>query len=148
MLRGNVAKGAIAGFIAGLVPLVINFSARRMGWATLVWADFAAALSLGRRAASTIEHAYTVGVVFWWLTLLGAVFALLLVKLPNENRLLLGWLYSTSIWFGSYGAGVVFHTSHRGSVGLSTALTHFVAASSWGIALPLVLNWLEGKCTT
>jgi hypothetical protein len=148
MLRGRVAKGALAGLIASLVPLVINYSARHMGWSELVWADFAAAFALGRRATSILEHVYTMGVVFWWLLLLGVVFALLLARLPHENHLLVGWLYSTLIWFASYTMGVVLHSPQIGPIGLGTALTHLASATSWGIALPLVLNWLYARCAT
>ena len=148
MLRGRVAKGALAGLIASLVPLVINYSARHMGWSELVWADFAAAFALGRRATSILEHVYTMGVVFWWLSLLGAVFALLLARLPHENHLLVGWQYSTLIWFASYTMGVILHLPRIGPIGLGTALTHLASATSWGIALPLVLNWLYARCAT
>lgn len=148
MLTGRVAKGAAAGVIAGLVPFAINYLSLYMGWATLVWADFAAIFALGRHSSGTIEHVYAIGAVFWWLSLLGAVYALLAAKLPNENSLLVGWLYSTSIWFASYAMTVMFHISQIGAIQLGTALTHFASASSWGIALPLVLNWLDSRSST
>ena len=61
----RLLNGFIAGVIAGVIPVIINFIGRALELTTLVWADFMAVFVIGSRPETTVELPTPLSLVFF-----------------------------------------------------------------------------------
>lgn len=92
-MKDRFFNGFVAGIISGVVPLVINFGCKALGWSTLVWADFMGTFMLGRMPEGTAETIYFAVVQFVFLGVLGAIFALVLPIITSARHLFKGVVF-------------------------------------------------------
>lgn len=144
-MRDRFARGLVAGIAAGVVPMIINHGAYALNLNSLRWADFMGKFLLGTTPVSPAEIALTVLAEFILLGLFGAFFSLLTPHLSSVNYWVKGLAFGAFIWLFSYFITNMFRLPGLMRVPVKTVITHLCAGLLWGLALSVVLNWLDHK---
>ncbi len=144
-MRDRFTRGLIAGIIAGIAPFIINFGAKFLNISNLVWSDFLGKFLLGKQPDGIAELVFTITVQFLLLGVMGIFFAFLLPLLSSQYYLLKGAVYGSVIWFCTYSLTFIFQLPGLEAIPINTAITHLISGILWGLALGIVLNWLDDR---
>lgn len=145
-LNDRFVQGLIAGICGGISSLAWGmFSRYVLRFTTMLYADFAAALVYGQKAANLPEKLFSHFVVFMFFGLDGILFAFLLKAINRKNLLLKGLFWGGLIWFISYVITLLFKVPGLLKVPFRTAVSQLIGGLIWGATTALVLNYLEDK---
>jgi len=145
MIRDRFTRGFVAGTIAGIPTVAINFGAYYLNLTILLWTDFMGLFTYGRKPAAALELIFSLLALFFFLGLLGAIMAYLLALLSSGNYLFKGWIFGVSIWFAAFALAHLFGVRELQLIPPLTAATNFIAASVWGLLLALTLAWADNR---
>ncbi len=144
-MKDRFSNGFASGVVAGLVPLIINYSSRALGLSTLVWADFMGLFILGRRPDAVSEWALTILLQFALLGILGGVFALVLPAISSQRRIFKGAVFGAAVWFVLFALPSLLQMGQLEATATNTAVSNLIGALLWGMALAHVLGWIDNR---
>ena len=144
-MTDRFTNGFLTGFLSAFVPFVFNFGSRALGFSTLVWSDFMGLFILGRRPENTLELIYTICLQFRFLSILGSLFPLILTLISSKRYIFKGALYGITIWFILFSLPNLLQISGLGRIPLKTAISNFLGALLWGIALSFILKKIDRR---
>ncbi len=138
-------RGFISGVIAGILPLIFNFTAFTLNFTTVRWAGFAGIFLFGHKPHSLGEEIFAVIAVFFFLGLLGIIFSLLIPFLSRENLLLKSSVFGLTVWFASFAITFLFQLPDLEDLPLLTVITNFISAILWGLTLGVTFDRLTNR---
>ncbi|EEG79074.1 hypothetical protein [Dethiobacter alkaliphilus] len=147
MMKDRFSNGFLAGFLAGIVPVVINFSGRALDLTTIVWSDFIALFIFGSMTTEgAAELVFAVSVLTVFLGVLGGIFArYILPSLNSQRHLFKGLLFGTTSWILFFSIPYLFQLPDLDEVALKSAMTNFISASLWGLTMAYILKRIDNK---
>ena len=144
-LRDRLARGFVAGLIAGVAMNVLSHIFFNLGWAELRFLDWAGVMIYGYRPETFSEAAFAQLAQLIFVGVLGVIFAYLIPLLTSRNYHLRGWLFSSLIWFSLYGITLLFDVKTTIPLNVGTAVSDLIGASVYGLTLAEVLRLLDHK---
>jgi len=146
-LNDRLTQGFLAG-VVGWVPEAL-FTLPMYGIFHLVklrYLDYAAILAWGNSPQGLVQSLFAEFVVIIFLGFLGILFTMLIKIVFSDNFVFKGWLFGAVFWFAIFSIFAFFKI--KGIVGVvdfKTAFFNLVGASIWGIAMTLVLLFLNRR---
>ncbi len=142
-MKDRFSNGFIAGFAGGVVPLVFNIVTRALGFTTILWEDYMGVFMVGRRPGDMAEHVFFSVVQFFFLGVLGIIFALILPYISSKRHLFKGAIYGITIWYILYSMPYLLRLPDLDVAPLKTAIVNSIAAVLWGISLAFILKRID-----
>ncbi|MCK8818070.1 hypothetical protein MWH28_11945 [Natroniella sulfidigena] len=144
-MRDRFTRGLIAGVIAGLPSLLFNIGAYTLNFTNLLWGDFMGVFLFGDRPVGVAEVVFSSIAQALFLGGLGIIFVFLLPLISSQHYLLKSSIYGLAIWFISFAIPFLFQLPKLADVELQTVISNFISGLLWGLALGIVLNWLDDR---
>lgn len=146
-LRDRFTRGIVAGLIGGIPTVAINQGSYYLKLSSLRYLDFVSLMIFSNLPKSRGEAWFAFFVMWAFFGVLGSVFALLVPVIKSGNLILKGVIFGGSVWFLSYAVTVLFKVSELQNIPLNNAVSNFIGATIWGLALGFAFGWLNGKQT-
>lgn len=145
-LNDRLTRGLLAGMVAGFPSLAWGlFSKHVLHFTTLLYSDFAAILTYGKKAETISGQLFSQLVVFMFWGLGGIVFAYLVRYVTSKNLILKGFLWGAMVWFLSYVITVLYKVPGILIIPLKTAVSQLIGGLIWGGFLAVCFNYLDQK---
>lgn len=145
-LNDRFAKGFVAGLFAGIIMNIVDhFGHHIFKFPAPRFIDWAAVLIYGHISANLSETVFAQIGQLLFASLVGIVFAYLTFTTTSKNLFLKGWVWATTVWFGTYALTILFKLPGLTKINLGIAILHFIAASVYGLALAAALQWLDNR---
>ena len=148
-MEDRFIRGSIAGFIAGSVMSIISFiltGLLKFGEDFLF--DYAGEMLYGAAPSTPVEVPIAIFAHIVWTTFLGILFAYLTLIIGSSYILFKGWLFSLSLWFFLYAAGIMFEVPLLKYNTASTVASHLITATIFGLLLAVILQKLDNRIKT
>lgn len=145
-MKDKIVPGFFAGLLAGIAMNLIDWSGNLLGIYKERLLDWASVAIYSRLSLNIFEAIFAQLIQLFFAGFLGAFFLVILLKLPTKNLLMTGWIYGVLVWFGLYSVSVSLRLPHLHLMehSFSSVVSHFIAASIYGLVLSLVLNkWIH-----
>lgn len=140
-IQERVLRGFVAGFLAGLVMMVVDQGAVFFKLSTLGYDQWASVFSFGHLPHTIWERVLGQGGHVVFCAFMGLVYALLVQS--ESNSLGKGMIWGLFIWLSSYWISVLFKVDQLYPRTIGTVLADFLTALVFGWSLSKAYRWLE-----
>ena len=147
-MKDRFTIGFLSGILAGVPTHIFIWGAYYLHLTTLRWVDFMGIFVYGKKPVILGETLLGVVSMYFFVGLLGIVFAFIIPKITSKNYLLKGVVFSLFVWFLAYVVAQLFKVPELLHIPLKTTLSHFIGATIWGLSLGYALNWLGNRIKT
>ena len=145
-MEDRLTRGFSAGVVGGLLMNLWAFFAGMMGFTTRRIVDWAAIMIYAHRPPFTSgELLFAFFGQLFFAGALGVVFAYLVPRVTSRHLLFRGWFFSVMTWFFIYGVTTLFKVEGTVPTPLNTAIANFIAATIYGLVLPVALQAFTAK---
>ena len=144
-MNDRFTRGFVAGLLAGIPTMLLNYIADLLHWTTLRWTDFVAILIFGHRYRNLSESIFSTIALLFFVGALGVIFTLVIPVITSRNLWFKAWSFSEAIWFLAFTITYLFKIPELKIIPLKTALVNFLSASVWGLLLGSLLNWFANR---
>ncbi len=145
ILKDRFVRGLLAGFIGGLPTIVFNHSAFHLNLSTLRFLDFMAIIIYGHKPKIIWDSIFAGFATFGQVSVMGMLFAYLILAIKSENYLIKGFVYGGFMWFLFYTAASLFKVHPLANIPLKTVISNLIGSSIWGISMAYTLCWLDKR---
>lgn len=136
----RVVRGFLSGVLAGIPMLVLDVISGYIGFAEILYRDWAASLVLGYLPHTTFEKIIGhVGHLFFAGTL-GILFSYFLVFTTLRAKVFKGALFSLIVWFSVHVIVSLFHFAPLLIIPPATSASDAVTALVYGVVLANILQ--------
>lgn len=145
-VKDRFVRGFIAGVIAGIAMNILNYILfYLLHFTSLRQLDYAAIALFGHKATNLLEAIMGQVSQLFFSGALGVAFAYLITEINSKYSLFKGLIFSISVWFTVFTTGLLFKVPHLVQPPTNTVLSNLLGATVYGLALPLILSWLDRK---
>lgn len=144
-MRDRFTRGMVAGLIASVPTVTLNQASYYLHLSTLRYLEFASIVIFGNLPKNRWEAWFAFFVLLGFFGALGSVFALLVPVIKSENLFLKSATYSAMIWFITYAITTLYKVPELQGIPLNNAISNFIGATVWGLALGYAYGWLDHK---
>ncbi len=144
-LKDRLIAGGLAGLIAGVIQNAYGAIVKAVGITDRSFSDFAEVLVMNKTAQTItggivgfIGH-IIVGIMF------GVLFSYIIFLTSHKYNLLKGVGYGAILWFLLMGFGTIFNLTQFKDIPPVPALTTFIGALIYGVALAYSLKMIDQK---
>jgi len=142
-VEDRLTRGFIAGVVGGIGMNLWGFFAGLMNFTTLRMADWAVIMIYAHTPPfDSGEIIFALLGQLFFTGALGAAFVYLLRLVTSKNLIFKGWFFSVLIWFFIYAVTTLFKVEGTMPLPFKTAVANFIAATIYGLALPIALKIL------
>jgi len=137
-------RGLLAGVAGAIIMNIWDFvSFYILKFSNLLYLDWAAIMIYGDKPANTLEYYFSLLTQIGWSGFLGIIFAFSIPYITSRNFLIKGGFYGFISTFIIYAIPVLFKIPHLKDISSTTAISHSIGATAWGIVTAQVLYWLD-----
>lgn len=144
-MRDWLVAGGLSGIIAGLVEYIFGISLMALGWADRSYGQFSDIVFNNRVYTGVWGTILSILTHLAVTTVLGVIFAYILVWTSSRYYLLKGAGYGFVLWFSLSGLGTIFRLPLFIGVPESTAFSLLAGAQVFGLMLAYTLRLVDRK---
>lgn len=146
-MHDRFTRGMVAGLLASIPTVAINQISYFLHLSKLRYLEFASTMIFGTLPKNRGEAWFAFFVLIGFFGVLGSVFALLVPFIKSENLVLKSVTFGGMVWFLSYALTTLYKVPQLQIVPLNNAISNFIGATVWGLALGYAFGWLDHKQT-
>lgn len=147
-MKDRFTLGFLSGIIAGIPTQFFNWGGYYLHITTLRWVDLMGILVYGRKPVTLGEILLGIVWVYFFLGVLGIVFAFIIAKITSRNYLLKGVVFSILVSLLTHTLTQLFKVPELLNIPLKTSFSDFSGAIIWGLSLGYTLKWLNNRIET
>lgn len=137
-------RGLIAGTLGAVIMNIWDFTSFYiLKFSTVLYLDWASIVIYGNKPVNSIEYVFSLFSQIAWSGLLGVIFAFLIPHITSGFYLIKGAFYGFITSFIIFSVPILFKFTNLANLSTTTAISHALGATLWGIITALILHWLE-----
>lgn len=144
-MKDRFTIGFLSGIIAGIPTHLFNWGGYYLQITTLRWVDIMGILVYGKKPDTLGETLLGVVWVYFFLGVLGIVFAFIMTKVSSKNYILKALVFSIFISLVVHVVPQLFKIPELLHIPAKTSLSNFMGATLWGLSLGYALNWFSNR---
>lgn len=147
ILHDRFTRGMVAGLLASVPAVAVDLTSYFLHFSNLRYLDFASTMIFGNLPKIRWEAWFMFFVLIGFFGVLGSLFALLVPVIKSENLILKSVTFGGMIWFLTYAVTALYKVPELQRIPLNNAISNFIGATVWGVALGYAFGWLDRKQT-
>jgi hypothetical protein len=145
VMEDRFVRGLIAGIIAGIVQVGVDFALEVFRMGTIRYLDYAAVIIYGNKPVFWFDTLFAQLAYIGFAGFAGIIFAYFITWVSSKNYLLKGWLFAIGLWFSIYAVGMMYKVQLMHKVPWPDAVSNFISTSIFGLVAAVLLQRLTPK---
>jgi hypothetical protein len=144
-MKDRFMNGFVAGVIADLPVIVLDFLASKLKLDKLDFKDFVSILAFAEPKPDFGESIFASIVQCLFAGVIGVAFNYFIKLVKKEYYYIKAFIFGAMIWFIIYAVDIFFKIEDRVGTDFKTSVVHYGLSILWGIITAWTIQWLEKR---